>query len=135
MKRWPFALLAMLAACSSQPPAGQDQATPSPVPAAVAMAPIPDDFAQCSTCHTCGKDAPDGIGPNLFGVHGRKAASMPGFAYSDALKASGLSWDDATLDQWLTKPQAFVPGTRMTFAGLPDAAGRRHVIDYLKTLK
>ena len=77
----------------------------------------------------------NGVGPSLAGVAGRKAGSVPGFAYSDANKASGLTWDEKTLDTYLTNPMKMVPGTKMTFAGLPDPAQRKAVIDYLKTLK
>lgn len=73
--------------------------------------------------------------PSLAGVVGRKAGSIAGFAYSDANKASGLTWDEKTLDTYLTNPMKMVPGTKMTFAGIPDAAKRKEVIDYLKTLK
>lgn len=97
-------------------------------------APRPALFATCAACHATdpGKTS---YGPNLRGVVGRKAASLPGYAYSPALKASGLTWDRPTLDAWLTSPQKKVPGTKMPFAGIPDPARRKQVIDYLMTLK
>ncbi len=97
-------------------------------------APRPAMFATCAACHAveAGKTS---YGPNLHGVAGRKAASLPGYAYSPALKASGLTWDRATLDAWLTSPQKKVPGTKMPFAGIADPAKRKQVIDYLMTLK
>jgi cytochrome c len=58
-----------------------------------------------------------------------------GYGFSDAMKGANLTWDDATLDEFLTSPMKKVPGTKMTFAGLTDAAKRKDVIDYLKTLK
>ena len=91
-------------------------------------------FVPCMACHsvTAGQN---GIGPSLAGVFGRKAASAPGFDYSPALKGSGLTWDDASLDKWLANPMGMVPGTRMTYAGQGDAAKRQELIAYLKTLK
>ncbi|WP_206244275.1 c-type cytochrome [Novosphingobium terrae] len=89
---------------------------------------------QCQMCHVSAKEAKPTLAPNLFGVGGRKAASS-GFAnYSPALKASGLVWDKANLDRFLTAPTKAVPGTRMVIA-LPDAKRRQSVIDYLLTLK
>ncbi|WP_413630190.1 c-type cytochrome [Novosphingobium sp. KCTC 2891] len=82
------------------------------------------------------KGAANGIGPNLFGIAGEKVAGdRGGFAFSDALKGKGGAWDDATLDTWLTGPAKFAPGTKMTFAGLPDAKQRADVIAYLKSKK
>jgi cytochrome c len=95
----------------------------------------PEAFAQCTACHNTAKDAAPSIGPNLFGVVGRKAGTLPGYAYTSELKAYGKTWDDATLDQWLTSPMTTVPGTRMSYAGQPDAAKRKEIIAYLKTLK
>lgn len=95
----------------------------------------PAAFAQCAVCHTATKDGKNGVGPNLWGVAGGKAAQKAGFAYSDKLKAAALTWDDATLDTWLTNPMKLVPGTKMVFAGQPDAAKRQALIAYLKTLQ
>ena len=64
-------------------------------------------------------------------MFGKKAASHPDFKYSDALKAAGWVWDANYLNQWLEKPQTFLPGTKMTFAGLSDAKDRTDVIGYL----
>lgn len=91
-------------------------------------------FNKCAVCHSpvAGKN---NVGPSLFGVVGRKSASAPGYNYSDALKASNKTWDAATLDAWLTGPQKLVPGTKMTFPGLPNADDRANVIAYLATLK
>lgn len=94
-----------------------------------------DEFDEyCSVCHSvvAGKVK---VGPSLSGVVGRKAGSMEGFAYSDALKASGLNWTPEVLDQWLTNPARLIPGTRMTFAGASDAAARRTIIEYLQSVK
>jgi len=89
-------------------------------------------FELCRTCHTIVKDGPSMTGPNLYGVFGAKAASKPAFNYSDALKASGITWDAAALDKWITSPRDDVAGTKMSFPGMPDAKDRRDVIAYVK---
>lgn len=104
-------------------------------PAAAAAAGPPASFARCAICHTVDKGGANRIGPNLWGTYGKSAGVHAGFAYSDALKTSGLVWNDATLDKWLEYPPALVPGNRMSFTGLNDAAKRQEIIDYLKTLR
>jgi len=94
-----------------------------------------DVFKRCAVCHTNDKDGGDGLGPDLFGVAGRKAASRPGFAYSGPLKKSGLVWTDANLARWVAGPQRVVPGTKMTFAGLSSKRQQADVVAYLDTLK
>src|ERR1700753_635986 len=91
-------------------------------------------FALCSTCHTVVENGPNMTGPNLHGVFGRKAASMAGFNYSDALKATGWTWDAAHVDTWITDPKVAAPGTKMTFAGLKDPKDRTDVIAYLMVM-
>ncbi len=90
-------------------------------------------FAACSVCHDTG--AVNKQGPGLGGVLGRKSAKAPGFRYSGAMKRAKLTWDAATLDAYLTDPQALVPGNTMPFPGLPDGATRANLIAYLGTLK
>jgi cytochrome c oxidase assembly protein subunit 11 len=86
---------------------------------------------QCSGCHL---PETAKIGPPLAGVVGRPAAAVPGYPYSAALAHSGLVWDEATLERWLAGPQNLVPGAAMPMA-VPDAAARRDIIAYLKTLQ
>lgn len=91
---------------------------------------------KCAACHTFTPGGANGIGPNLAGVVGEAVASgRGGFAFSDALKGKGGTWDDATLDAWLKNPKAFAAGTKMTFAGISDAQERANIIAYMKTAK
>ncbi|WP_429615188.1 c-type cytochrome [Sphingobium olei] len=89
-------------------------------------------FMRCMACHNVAANAPNKIGPNLYGIVGKKAAAIPGFRYSTALQKSGISWDVATLDKWLTRPSAVVPGTSMVFAGIGKPEERQALIAYLK---
>jgi cytochrome c len=90
-------------------------------------------FGQCLACHTVEPGAADGVGPNLRGVLGKPAATnRPGYAYSEALKAAKLTWDDATLDTWIKNPVAMVPGSKMEFVGLSKRDKREDVIAYMK---
>lgn len=86
--------------------------------------------ARCGGCHSV---AADRIGPRHAGVFGRRAGSVDGFDYSDALKASRIVWNAKTLEAWLADPEALVPGQRMGYR-LGDAAERADVIAYLATL-
>ncbi|HEY1961604.1 MAG TPA: cytochrome c family protein [Rhizomicrobium sp.] len=92
-------------------------------------------FTRCMACHTDKKGAPNGVGPNLFGVVGRKAGSMADFSYSPALKNSGIVWTNQKLDAWIENPLKMVPGTRMAFAGISDPKQRADLIAYLDVLK
>ncbi len=108
-------------------------ATASPTTAQTPAA-APAAFNACKACHTVNKGGRNGIGPNLNGVVGRPAASVAGFNYSPALKASKLRWDAKTLDEYLAGPTKKVPGTRMPIA-TPDAAKRAAIIAYLTSAK
>ncbi len=92
-------------------------------------------FRQCSGCHAVAPGKPSGVGPNLAGVVGRMAGTVPGFSYSPAMVASGIVWKRDKLDAYLTKPQAAVRGNRMPFFGLASAKDRADLIAYLETLK
>jgi cytochrome c len=88
-------------------------------------------YQGCQACHSV--DDND-LGPRHRGVVGRRAGSIQDYTYSAALKNSGLTWDEATLDRWLTNPSALVPGTRMFFK-IDDAQARADIIAYLKQLQ
>ena len=90
-------------------------------------------FNQCKACHTLEKDGPSDAGPNLYGVVGRKAASLEGYTYSDAMKASKVTWNAESLDSYLKSPAEFVPGTDMAYIGLKNPDDRKAVIEFLKT--
>jgi len=150
------ALAALVAGCnkSSTPPAS-DQSTATPAapsaPAAMsdadkakALAALPAPyntadiangeakFALCQTCHTLPQGGANMTGPNLWGVVGTKAGEgHDDFKFSDALKASNITWTPDKIDTWITKPADMVPGTKMSFAGMKDAKDRTDVIAYL----
>jgi cytochrome c len=88
---------------------------------------------KCAACHTFDKGGPSRVGPNLWGVVGRARASAQGFNYSAAMKGKPGTWTFDELSKFLASPQGFVPGTAMTFAGLPRGSERADVIDYLRT--
>lgn len=117
--------------------AGEEQAAEAAMEAgagsAVAAAAPPASFAQCKVCHAL-EPGKNGIGPSLAGVFGATAGHEPSFAYSPAMKESGKVWNEANLGAYLENPRSFIPGNRMSFAGLRDPAQRKEVIDYLKTL-
>ncbi|MED5546233.1 c-type cytochrome [Novosphingobium decolorationis] len=115
-------------------PAPKPAPAPTPSPEPVAAAGPPAAFGRCAVCHNAEKGAPDKLGPNLFGTFGHPMG-QGSFAYSDALKNAGLTMDEATLHQWLENPRKLVPGNRMSFPGIKDAAKRQEIIDYLKKLR
>ncbi|WP_334163991.1 c-type cytochrome [Phenylobacterium sp.] len=88
-------------------------------------------FALCRSCHTITPGGANMTGPNLHGVFGRKSASVEGYNYSDALKQANFVWDAEHLDKWLADPRGYLPGNKMTFAGLKAAEDRRDLIGYL----
>lgn len=92
-------------------------------------------FVRCASCHAIDAKSGARIGPTLLGVVGRRAGSLPGYAYSPAMKSQTFAWDDQRLDRWLTDPAAMVPGTSMGFAGLANPEERKAVIAYMKQPK
>ncbi|MCW3474566.1 c-type cytochrome [Limobrevibacterium gyesilva] len=89
--------------------------------------------SQCSICHAvqAGRNM---TGPTLFGIVGRKTGTVPGYTYSEGNKNANATWDQATLDKYLTAPRAAMPGTKMTYGGLKDDTKRADLIAYLATL-
>lgn len=90
-------------------------------------------FNKCRACHDIGEGAKNKVGPALTGVVGRKAGMVEGFNYSEAMKNSGLTWDDAALDEYITDPKKKVPGNKMVFVGVKDETDRKNLIAFLKT--
>jgi cytochrome c len=133
----------------------QEQPAPEPAPAAEpAAAPAPAAgggdlvarlaggdaaagvalLARCRACHTLNEDGPRRVGPNIWGIVGKAKGTSEGYAYSDALANAGGTWTFADLDGYLTAPRVFLPGTKMTFPGIPDAADRANTILSLRAL-
>ena len=111
---------AVLALCASTALAG-----PAPGRAVLGEA----VYARCQACHAL---AYDRTGPRHCGLFGRRAGSVPGFAYSEAMRRSDIVWSARTLDRFLSNPTKVVPGTTMGYAGVTDRAERAALIDYLK---
>jgi cytochrome c len=103
--------------------------------ASAAPLPQPAAFKPCSVCHKVGPTDRSTLGPVLWGVGGRQAGSVAGFAYSPAMKASKISWTRANLTKFIANPAKTVPGTRMAYAGQKDAKAEAAVVDYLLSLK
>jgi cytochrome c len=89
---------------------------------------------KCQTCHTFTKGGPNRVGPNLWGIVGRPRASEPGYDYSPAIKAKAGNWTIDDLNEFLLNPRGYVPGTKMSFAGIPRGSERADVIAYLNSL-
>lgn len=91
-------------------------------------------FEQCSACHALSRESTE-AGPSLVGVAGRTAGRLQDFRYSRQLARSGLVWNAANLDRFLTSPHDLIPGTRMAFSGIESAEDRAALIEFLGTLK
>ena len=89
-------------------------------------------FNQCKACHTINDGGANRVGPNLHGIVGRNAGKVDGYKYSDAVKNSGITWDEASLDKYLADPKATIPGNKMAFSGVKKEESRKDLIAYLK---
>jgi cytochrome c len=115
--------LAVAAVLGAAPSFAQDKADP---------ANGEDIFKKCRACHQVGPDAKNTVGPALNGLFGRKAGSVEGFAYSDANKNSGVTWDEPTFAKYIKDPREFMPGNKMAFAGIKDDLDIADLTAYLK---
>ena len=91
-----------------------------------------NSFKKCLPCHSIGPGAKNKIGPELNGLDGRKAGTVPGFNYSDVNKNSGIVWDEATFKEYIKDPRAKIPGTKMTFPGIKNEQEINDLWAYLK---
>jgi cytochrome c len=94
----------------------------------------PAAFKQCAHCHRV-EAGRHGVGPSLFGVYGRPAASAPDYRYSEALALSGVTWNERALDHYLRDPKAYIRGSRKAAAGVKSDEDVYAIIDYLRTLQ
>ena len=108
-----------------------------PLPVLLAKADVKKgeaDVKVCQSCHSFEKGGVAKVGPPLYGVLGRPKGSIAGFAYSDGMKAKGGDWSFADLNSFISKPSAYVSGTKMTYPGEGDAQKRADIIDYIDTM-
>ncbi|RMZ77057.1 hypothetical protein DV738_g4586, partial [Chaetothyriales sp. CBS 135597] len=87
---------------------------------------------RCLQCHSVVEAEGNKIGPNLHGLFGRKTGSVEGYAYTDANKQKGITWNEATLYEYLENPKKYIPGTKMAFGGLKKGKDRNDLITYLQ---
>jgi cytochrome c len=140
-----LAALLIVAACGKAPEKEAPSASDTSKPLApVSEPPSPEEagrlaFRACAICHTvtdpAAPDAQRLVGPSLYRIYGAPSAREAEFAYSNAMRAANITWDDATLDAYIEAPNKVVPGTRMAYVGERDAAKRAALIAYLKTLQ
>lgn len=137
---WLVALAAMAAAsCAtttpSAPAPAAKPAAAAPAPAATAAVEKPAAFAICGACHGSSANAAPSLGPNLFGIAGKKAGTAhPDFDYSAALKNSGKTWTPENLAAFIQDPAKFIPDNNMDYPGVPDPVAAKAIADYVATL-
>jgi cytochrome c len=123
------------AALAQPAPTAPAPATPPAAPPATPPATPPGDFAICGACHESTANARPSLGPNLFGIGGRKAGAVADYDYSPAMKSSATVWSADTLQAFILDPAKAVPGNKMDYPGASDPATAKAIADYLMTLK
>ena len=119
--------LTLAAACALARPALAENAAPGDAALGEKV------FVKCRACHQIGPEARNAVGPELNGVIGRHAGSVPDYSYSEANKGSGLTWDPATFRRYIADPRGVVPGTKMSFAGLTREKDIDNILAYLQS--
>lgn len=152
-----FAMVALglaLAACSGEPASQAAAPVPAAAGAGTAVAEVPSppadpelaamiagadlnrgkvQYFQCRACHSLAAEGEPGkVGPTLHGVIGRRAGSVPGYSYSDAVAKSGITWTVEQIDKWLERPSDFLPGNKMVFVGIKNRQDRANIIAYIQ---
>jgi cytochrome c len=115
-----FVFVALLAVAGAGEVSAQDAAAGEKV------------FGVCKACHQIGETAKNGVGPQLNGIIGRKAGTVPSYNYTAANKDSGITWDEATFREYIKNPKAKIPGTKMIYAGLKDEKKTDDLLAFLK---
>lgn len=136
----PLALLATACSGSDTPETSSTPATPNATRVADAPASAMSleqrgskIYRRCQACHTLEEDGRNKVGPNLWGIYGSAAGAKEGYAYSKAMLASEIVWDQETMDAYLTKPADYVKGTKMSFIGLKNKEDRDAVQAYMQS--
>jgi cytochrome c2 len=126
---------ALVACGSGGDDAGGDASAATPSAAATTMTSMERGailYKRCRACHTLGQDERNRVGPNLWGIFGQTAGAREDFNYSAAMASSGIVWNEETISAYLEAPNTYIPGNRMSFAGLRKEGDRSAVIEYLR---